>query len=58
MACEDCLEVCFKGLVVGRMCVVPCQLSHLWDLDKQEQKGVGDAEKSSIRGGDARGLFS
>ena len=24
------------------------QLSHLWDLDKQEQKGVGDELKSSI----------
>ena len=28
-------------------------LSFLWDLDKQEQKGAGDAEKSSIGGGDA-----
>ena len=37
------------------------KLSYLWDLKKQEQKGVGDAQKSSVGGGDAsqkRGLFS
>ena len=24
------------------------QLSHLWDLDKEEQKGVGNASQSSV----------
>ena len=28
------------------------KLPHLWDLDEQEQKCVGDASKSSIRGDD------
>ena len=36
-------------------------MSYLWDLDKQEQKGAEDAEKSSVGGGDTshkmRALF-
>ena len=42
MACEDCLEVCFVGLL-ETMYGALSYLSYLWDLDKQEQKGVGDA---------------
>ena len=44
LACEDCLEVCFVGLVVERICAWCLVIvSYLWDLDKQEQKGVGGA---------------
>ena len=44
VACEDCLEVCFVGLVAERIVYSALsQLSYLWDLDKQEQKGVGNA---------------
>ena len=39
----DCLEVCFVGLVVGNNYDALSLLSYLWDLDKQEQKVVGDA---------------
>ena len=38
-----------KGTMYGAL----SQLSYLWDLDKQEQKGVGDAQKSSFGDGDA-----
>ena len=41
-ACENCLEVCFMGLVVQRICVWCLVIvSNLRDLDKHEQKGVG-----------------
>ena len=39
----DCLEVSFVGLVVGNNYGTLSLLSYLWDLDKQEQKVVGDA---------------
>ena len=47
MTCEDFLEVCFLGLVSGRkdLCMVPCHSCYIY--------GWGDAQKSSIGGGDA-----
>ena len=54
VAYEECLEDCFVVLLQERsMYGTLSQLSYLWDLDKQEQKDMGDAQKSSIGGGDA-----
>ena len=36
-------EVSFVELVVERICVWCLVFSYLWDLDKQEHEGVGDA---------------
>ena len=30
MACEDRLEVCFVGLVVERICLVPCHIAAIF----------------------------
>ena len=39
MECEDCLEVCFVGLVVGRICVwylVSCHIYGIWTSRSKE----------------------
>ena len=48
MTCEDCLGVCFVGLVSGRkdLCMVFCHSCYIY--------GLGDASKPSIGDGDAR----
>ena len=59
MACEDCLEVCFVGLVVERICVWCLVIVFIFmDLDKQEKKRCGGCLKV-IRGSfDRKGRFS
>ena len=43
MACEDCLEVCFVGLVVERIsvwCLVIASIFMVWGKLKSHQLGV------------------
>ena len=54
MACEDCLEVCFVGLVVERICVWCLVIVAIFMAFGQAgAKRYGDAKKSSIGGGNA-----
>ena len=54
VACEDCLEVYFVGLVLERISVWCLAIVViLWALDKQQQIAVRYASKSSVGGGDA-----
>ena len=60
MACEDCLEVCFVGLMVERICVWCLVIAVIFMGFGKAGAGVGML-KSSIGGGYAsqkRGLFS
>ena len=54
MACEDCLEVCFMGLVVERICVWCFDLVVIFmGFEQPGAKRCGGCLKSSIGGGDA-----
>ena len=60
VACEDCLEVCFVGLVVERICVwclVIVAIFMVWGMLKSQQLGV---EMQVTKGGSShmKGRFS
>ena len=54
VACEDCLEVCFVGLVVERICVWCLVIVAIFmGFGQAGAKKCGRCEKSSIGGGNA-----
>ena len=61
MACEDCLEVCFVGLVVERICIWCLVIVAIFmGFGQAAAKRCGDSQNSSIGGCDAshkRGAF-
>ena len=48
VVCEDCLEVCFVGLAVERICVwclVIAAIFMVWKMFKSHQLGAGDTSR-------------